>query len=96
MFKIKPAKHLIAGFLRFQGFWALTAPWGVIYVLPEILGAMLLDHEIYPLIRHEREHEAQMKRDGRALFMVKYCWYCLRHGYWDNPYEIAARNAEDA
>lgn len=104
MFEIKPARYLIAEFLRFQGFYALTAPWGAIYILPEIMpvcmcrdpkGFMIID-ENNRLIRHERCHEAQMKREGTARFLVKYLWYKLRFGYWDNPYEVEARRVENA
>jgi hypothetical protein len=37
----------------------------------------------------------QIQRDGRLVFAVKYLWWLLLHGYLDNPYERAARAAED-
>lgn len=46
------------------------------------------------LLRHERKHLRQIERDGRLKFAVKYACMTLRHGYWDNPYEVAARRAE--
>lgn len=44
---------------------------------------------------HERCHIKQIKRDGRLLFALKYSWWTLRRGYWNNPYEVEARAAED-
>ena len=103
MFTIKPARHVIGLFLRFQGFWALTAPWGVIYILPEILptcmrngpGGVQVPDETAHLLKHERRHEQQMNNEGATKFWMRYFWYCLRFGYWDNPYEIEARAAEN-
>lgn len=46
------------------------------------------------LLRHEREHLRQIERDGRLLFALRYSWWTLRHGYWNNPYEVEARAAE--
>ena len=46
------------------------------------------------LLRHERKHLAQIERDGRLQFSIKYTWWTLRHGYWNNPYEVEARAAE--
>ncbi len=41
--------------------------------------------------RHELEHAYQIMRDGPLRFYLKYFFYSLRHGYWDNPYEVEAR-----
>ena len=30
----------------------------------------------------------QINKDGIPLFTIKYLYYALRHGYWNNPYEI--------
>jgi hypothetical protein len=43
------------------------------------------------LLAHELEHVRQWREDG--LFPVRYALATLRHGYHDNPYEVAARSA---
>ena len=45
------------------------------------------------LIRHELEHVRQWREAGWT-FPLRYAWLYLRHGYRENPYEIAARDAE--
>lgn len=47
------------------------------------------------LFRHELEHIYQVNRDGWLKFYVRYLWWSLRHGYWNNPYEVDARAAQD-
>ena len=46
------------------------------------------------LLRHELEHVAQWRRNP-LTFPLRYTWNHFRHGYRDNPYEVAARAAED-
>ena len=73
--------------LRRMGFAGWTSFWNTIYVLP--------GHETDErLLRHERCHLEQIERDGRLLFGIRYLWWLARYGYWNNPYEIAARAAE--
>jgi hypothetical protein len=45
------------------------------------------------LVRHEMEHVRQWRRNPLA-FPLRYAWLHLRHGYRANPYEVAARAAE--
>lgn len=52
-------------------------------------GARLSDR----LLRHELEHVRQW-RERPLTFPLRYAWHHLRHGYADNPYEVAARAAE--
>lgn len=47
------------------------------------------------LLRHEYEHAWQEKEEGTFLFGLKYYWNHLFVGYHDNPYEVAARAAEE-
>ena len=83
----KPARHLIAWWLKITGFAGITLPpWGI-YILP----ARLDDQR---LIRHEQAHWAQAQRMGVLRFYATYLWLTLRHGYWNNPLEIEARAAE--
>jgi hypothetical protein len=84
---VKTAKGLLAWYMRRCGFLGWTSFWGAIYVLP---GSERDDR----LLRHEREHLRQIERDGRLLFALRYSWWTLRHGYWNNPYEVEARVAE--
>lgn len=41
---------------------------------------------VYVLPGHEHNE--------RLLFAIKYLWWTIRHGCWQNPYEIEARAAE--
>ena len=36
----------------------------------------------------------QIERDGRVVFALKYSWWTIRHGCWNNPYEVEARAAK--
>jgi hypothetical protein len=46
------------------------------------------------LLAHELEHVKQWRED--RLFPLRYTLATLRHGYHDNPYEVAARAAAEA
>lgn len=44
------------------------------------------------LINHECMHIEQVERLGSySRFAAWYSWYFLRYGYYDNPFEIEAR-----
>jgi len=45
--------------------------------------------------RHEDEHKRQWRRGWYIGFLVKYLYYNMRLGYWNNPYEVAAREASE-
>ncbi|HSQ45055.1 MAG TPA: hypothetical protein VLM16_08670 [Ginsengibacter sp.] len=45
-------------------------------------------------VKHEICHLQQFKKHGRFIFIIKYLWESLRHGYYNNKYEIEARRAE--
>jgi len=83
---IKEAKHVVLWWMNLFGFKGLTMPWAI-YLHPTRLNDTAL-------IRHEMKHVEQMKRDGVATFMIKYVWWSVRYGYFNNPYEIEAREAE--
>ncbi len=88
MTAVKTATSLIAAYMKLCGFKGWTSFWRTVYVLP--------GHEHNErLLRHERKHLEQIERDGRIKFAIKYSWWTLRHGYWDNPYEIEARAAAE-
>lgn len=85
--KVRTATGPLAWLMRRAGFLGWTSFWRVVYVLP--------GHKRNArLLRHERCHLAQIERDGRLWFAVRYAWWTLRHGYWRNPYEAEARAAE--
>jgi len=86
--KIRTASGIIAAYMRLCGFRGWASFWRVVYVLP--------GHEHDErLLRHERKHLEQIERDGRLLFSIKYLWWLARYGYWNNPYEVEARAAEN-
>lgn len=45
-------------------------------------------------LRHELCHVRQFKEHGFYNFILKYIWESLKHGYFNNKYEMEARNAE--
>lgn len=45
--------------------------------------------------RHESAHLEQYWSLGWR-FLPRYLWCQIRHGYWNNPFEVAARAAETA
>lgn len=47
-------------------------------------------------VRHELAHVAQYRRMGCAAFLLRYLWWSLRYGYYDNPLEQEARAAESS
>jgi hypothetical protein len=81
--KIVPAKGPWKWLLNSFGGAAITMPWRTIYVLEPYL-----HHE--GLLAHERVHIEQIKRDGPALFAVRYLWWLATRGYRANPYEREA------
>ena len=45
-------------------------------------------------VKHELCHIRQFKEYGYLLFMLKYVWESILHGYHNNKYEIEVRNSE--
>lgn len=45
-------------------------------------------------VRHEVKHVLQYRKEGYLIFLIKYLWYSIRFGYYDNPFEKEAREAE--
>ncbi len=84
---VRTATGFIALYLRLTGFKGWTSLWDTIYVAPGW-------EDCRWLIRHEQAHLAQMHRDGKLVFMLKYSYWLLRYGYKLHPYEIEARKAE--
>lgn len=84
-----PARHPIRWFLRTFGYGGITLPPLGVFILAERINEA-------PLIRHEQAHWRQYERMGAVKFYVTYLWYTIRYGYWNNPMEIEAREAEHA
>lgn len=45
-------------------------------------------------LKHELCHVRQFKQYGTLNFIILYVWESLRHGYYQNKFEIEARQAE--
>lgn len=86
---MKPARGPVRWWLKLSGYKAITLPPFGIYALPDHL-----DNE--RLQRHEQEHWRQAEQYGTAGFYLRYLWYSVRHGYHNNPMEVAARKAEQS
>ncbi|MBL7741230.1 MAG: DUF4157 domain-containing protein [Chitinophagaceae bacterium] len=46
-------------------------------------------------LRHELKHVEQFRRHGFGKFIISYLWEWLKNGYYNNKYEIEAREAEE-
>jgi hypothetical protein len=46
-------------------------------------------------VKHEMCHINQFKKHGFLIFILKYLYESMRHGYYNNKYEREARNAEN-
>lgn len=46
-------------------------------------------------LKHELCHIRQYKQHGYVGFIIKYVWESLRKGYYNNRFEVEAREAED-
>lgn len=86
--KIKVATGLALAFLDIVDKGAFAAPWRTVYMRPGKL-------QDTGLVAHELKHEWQMETEGRILWLIKYCYYQIRYGYENNPYEIEARKVEN-
>jgi hypothetical protein len=84
---IKTANGLILLYMKACGFKGWTSFWNVIYMAPGY-------EQHVGLIRHERKHIEQMRRDGKLVYLIKYSYWFLRYGYKMNPYEVEAQAAE--
>ena len=46
-------------------------------------------------VKHEICHINQFKKYGLLSFIIMYLWEILMQGYYNNKYEVEARNAEN-
>ena len=47
-------------------------------------------------VKHELKHIEQYRQHGYFVFLAKYVWESIRNGYYNNKFEIEAREAEEA
>lgn len=45
-------------------------------------------------LRHELAHVQQYRNYGMVCFLFLYLWYSVRYGYYNNPFEVEARQKE--
>ena len=45
-------------------------------------------------VKHEMCHIRQFEKYGHFTFIIIYLWESIKHGYFNNKYEIEARSAE--
>ena len=47
------------------------------------------------LLKHELCHVHQYQQHGFFGFLIKYLWETMRKGYYNNKFEVEARQAEE-
>ena len=45
-------------------------------------------------VKHELVHIEQYKKHGLVKFLTLYLWYSMKYGYYNNPFEMEAREKE--
>ena len=45
-------------------------------------------------LKHELVHIEQYKKHGLLKFLTLYLWYSMKYGYYNNPFEVEAREKE--
>ena len=83
----RTAKGLVLAWMNLMRYDGWASLWGVLYIRPGF-------ETDAGLVRHETKHLEQMRRDGKIWFMARYLWWWTTRGYWNNPYEIEARQAQ--
>lgn len=46
-------------------------------------------------VKHELAHIEQYKKHGLLKFLFLYLLYSMKYGYYNNPFEVEARKAEE-
>ena len=46
-------------------------------------------------VKHELCHVRQFQQNGFVAFVTKYLWESIKKGYYNNKYEVEAREAEN-
>ena len=61
--------------------------------LHNVSAAYFLNDEKW--VRHETCHVRQFQENGFFIFIIKYLWESIKHGYYNNKFEAEARLAEE-
>lgn len=84
---IRSARGPLRWWLKLTRFKGITLPPFGVFLLAEHMGNMKLR-------LHEEAHWRQAKEMGTMKFYLLYLYYSIRYGYWNNPMEVEARQAE--
>ena len=87
MVRLKIASGFMRHYLILGGGVAAYTPWGTIYFISK----KVMKNK--KLMKHELAHQKHIERDGAIIYGLKYIYYMISRGYWNNPYEIEARKA---
>ena len=85
--RIRIASGPVKLYMRMMGFVGYTALWKTIYLMPGF------EDEPW-LLKHEKQHIAQMERDGVLIYAFKSLMWKALVGSYDSPYEVEARASE--
>jgi len=85
MVKLKIAKSPIRLYMKITRANAITCFWDTIYFIDY---KSIKNNKV---IKHEMQHIKQYRRDGILKFSIKYLYWAIKYGWWDNPYEKEAR-----
>ena len=79
---------IVIEFPRKWVFWDKKSVTVGLAVFPFIFISDKRDEE---LLKHEKVHIRQQVQGLIIVFVIRYVYYLLRYGYWDNPFEVEAR-----
>lgn len=91
-------------FIKENSVWARVAAKKMhSHALAMVLGKTIHLHNISmenflndeQLLKHELCHVQQYRQHGYAGFLIKYLWESFRKGYYNNRFEVEARQAEN-
>jgi hypothetical protein len=85
MVKFKVARGLFRWYLLIRKAHAAFFPWGTVYFLNKRL------MKERKLITHEMKHHEQLVKEGIFGYAIKYYYFFIKYGYYNNPYEREAR-----
>ena len=85
-FKLVKKGSLFDRHLDRKGYQGYMTLFGTVYIKEGFKDNQML-------LAHEQAHVVQFEKQGALRFNVMYLYYQLTVGYWDNPYEIEARQA---
>ena len=96
---LPPGVHIVENaWMARMAAWKMRAPriamvWKTHILLWGITEAQFMGNIRW--VRHELKHVEQYRQRGAMLFILLYLWYWLQYGYYHNPFEVEARQAEE-